>query len=91
MAKWSTLLLLQQRITEDLEEQSRVKEVVLANYVTLVEVFKHYASVGSAVATGEIDIMEVRACAHPIPSHLLMPVGGVVQKIPALRAYLACP
>lgn len=46
------------RITEDLAEQSSVKEVVLAHYVTLVEVFKHYASIGSALATGEIDIME---------------------------------
>ncbi|CAN0159239.1 unnamed protein product, partial [Ectocarpus sp. 8 AP-2014] len=49
------------RITEDLAEQSSVKEVVLAHYVTLVEVFKHYASIGSALATGEIDIMEARA------------------------------
>lgn len=48
------------RITEDLEEQSNVKEVVLSHYVTLVEVFKHYASVGSALTTGEIDIMEAR-------------------------------
>lgn len=32
----------------------------MSHYVTLVEVFKHYASVGSAVATGEIDIMEAR-------------------------------
>lgn len=48
------------RITEDLEEQSNVKDVVLSHYVTLVEVFKHYASVGSALATGEIDIMEAR-------------------------------
>lgn len=48
------------RITEDLEEQSSVKEAVLSHYVTLVEVFKHYASVGSALATGEIDIMEAR-------------------------------
>ncbi|CAN0545668.1 unnamed protein product, partial [Laminaria digitata] len=46
------------RITEDLEEQSNVKRVVLAHYVTLVEIFKHYASVGSATATGELDIME---------------------------------
>ncbi|CAM9161057.1 unnamed protein product, partial [Ectocarpus sp. 6 AP-2014] len=46
------------KITEDLAEQSSVKEVVLAHYVTLVEVFKHYASIGSALATGEIDIME---------------------------------
>ncbi|CAM9228029.1 unnamed protein product, partial [Ectocarpus fasciculatus] len=46
------------RITEDLLEQSSVKEVVLTHYVTLVEVFKHYASIGSALATGEIDIME---------------------------------
>lgn len=49
------------RITEDLAEQSSVKEVVLAHYVTLVEVFKHYASIGSALATGEIDIMEASA------------------------------
>lgn len=54
------LLLFQHRITEDLEEQSSVKDVVLSHYVTLVEVFKHYASVGSAVSTGEIDIMEAR-------------------------------
>ena len=48
------------RITEDLEEQSNVKKVVLAHYVTLVEIFKHYASVGSAMATGDLDIMEAR-------------------------------
>lgn len=50
--------LAQRRITEDLEEQSNIKDVVLSHYVTLVEVFKHYASVGSAMSTGEIDIME---------------------------------
>lgn len=46
------------RVTEDLEEQSNVKGVLLSHYVTLVEVFKHYASVGSAQSTGEIDVME---------------------------------
>ncbi|CAM9462721.1 unnamed protein product [Pylaiella littoralis] len=50
------------KITEDLQEQSNVKETVLSHYVTLVEVFKYYASVGSAVATGEIDIMEASKC-----------------------------
>lgn len=30
----------------------------MSHYVALVEVFKHYASVGSAVSTGEIDTME---------------------------------
>lgn len=42
-----------------------MKAVVLAHYVTLVEVFKHYASVGSAVATGDLDIMEAsQKCEH---------------------------
>lgn len=46
-------------MVEDVEEQSRVRDVMLAHYVTVVEVFKHYASIGSALATGELDMMEV--------------------------------
>eukprot|EP00903_Cladosiphon_okamuranus_P017255 g15900.t1 len=54
------------RITEDLEEQSNVKDVLLSHYVALVEVFKHYASVGSALSTGQIDIMEFSAFMHDL-------------------------
>ncbi|CAM9158668.1 unnamed protein product, partial [Scytosiphon promiscuus] len=68
------------KITEDLEEQSRVKEVVLANYVTLVEVFKHYASVGSAVATGEIDIMEFSAFMHDLRGFSASKSRDLVEK-----------
>lgn len=49
------------RITEDLEEQSLVRDTMLAHYITVVEIFKHYASVGSSVTTGELDLMEVSA------------------------------
>lgn len=52
------------RIAEDLEEQSRVRDVMLAHYVAVVEVFKHYASIGSALATGELDLMEVGEGRH---------------------------
>ncbi|CAM9254084.1 unnamed protein product, partial [Hapterophycus canaliculatus] len=68
------------KITEDLEEQSRVKEVVLANYVTLVEVFKHYASVGSAAATGEIDVMEFSAFMHDLRGFSASKSRDLVEK-----------
>eukprot|EP00752_Nemacystus_decipiens_P008506 g7596.t1 len=68
------------KITEDLEEQSSIKEVMLSHYVTLVEVFKHYASVGSAISTGEIDIMEFSAFLHDLRGFSASKSRDLVEK-----------
>ncbi|CAN0316267.1 unnamed protein product [Ascophyllum nodosum] len=77
------------KITEDPEEKVRVKNVLLAKYVVLVEVFKHYASAGTAQSTGEIDFMEYSIFMHDLRGFNVAIPRDLADKT-YVEAILAC-
>ncbi|CAM9401761.1 unnamed protein product [Discosporangium mesarthrocarpum] len=67
-------------ITQDTEEQAKIKGVIFNHYLTLVEMFATYASVGSGAATGHMDLMEFSAFMHDLRGPQIPKSRDVVEK-----------